>query len=243
MTSPDAIVGHGQGYEEGNPPRVDAIPRPSIAGRLEMAAAKWLMKYHEITPKKAFFSGYVFPGRETSLARVDAKALMSKTGLTEENVIVEETARTTLDEVNNAANEARKQGWKHVLHITVDPLHELEVKMLAKRAYDKDVKVDVVTAEKVFKRLLPVSKQTEQVKRNQARYLDYFKKYNWSRPAIMLRLYEIPKVIITALHGEKLFKYIATTYRPDPTQSPLNAIKSILRIKKSKKLDSGSSPE
>lgn len=228
MKSPDldAVFIHGQGYKNRQAP--DGSPRPSVPstpGRLAIVAAKWLEDEYGVRPEQYVFSGYTFPGQKLSLARVDADALKNKLSLSEQDVVVEETARTTLGEVRSAAREAREHGWRKIVHITIDPLHKKEIQMLTKRTYHQGVQIDVVTAEELLNHALP--NKDDNALRKQEKYRRYLKRYNTSKNAIALRLYEIPKVIITALHGEKLLEKISEKYRPDPTQSPVGFFKKL----------------
>lgn len=197
----DAVFIHGQGYR--NRPGLEPIP--AIRGRLEISAIRELLRRG--TPINHFvFSGFAFPGQTIPLAEVDADDLVRRAKVNSSHIIADKTARTTGMEVDYSARVAKEKGWTNVLHLTYDG-HRREVARDAKRKFDKNIKVEVITAEEIL---------TKGLDRHSTRYRRFIQAYNRSAVELRLRGYELTKYLIKLFpFGEELLNKISIRYRPD----------------------------
>jgi len=235
---------HGQGAKNFPQPDGEMIERPSAPGMIVASAILWALDQHEEQPEKIIMSGYTFPGQQTALGQIDANELIRR-GVPESDIIADDTARTTLEEVIFASEQAKLHGLQKMKHFTTNEKHAEEIRILAKRYYNPNIEVEVVTGEEVILGELPAlppfasdaqKERRSQVIQEQNRLRHAFRKYKKSKTANMLKLYEDIKLPVTKWGGETIFQRLAhADIRPDPTQNPIKTAMNVAKAVLSRK--------
>jgi hypothetical protein len=203
---------HGQGYNELDP------TLPSERGIFEAEAVKVLLE-KGYSFGTYVFSGIAFSGKNNMpMSQVTARAVHRIAGVSPNSMVILETARTTSEEVRDAAKI--NNGLKRVAHLTYGGIHPDQVRRHALVHYAQDIEVVVFRADEILTD--PSGLTTDQSLENLQRYQNEIVVYNSSDTETRILKYEQSKETFMEWKGDlgnKLLNGVARFYRPDPAQS------------------------